>query len=111
MAQKKIKKAFSLKGPKYIQIFVPCPLGWRHPPVLTPDVAQLVVETGLYPIVEYEDGKLTNVKKIKEPKPVEEYLKLQKRFAHLFKTDEGKEQLKKIQEIADGNIEKFGLKG
>ena len=107
--QKKVKKAFSIKGPKYIQIFVPCPLGWRHPPKLTPEIGKLVVETGLLPLVEYENGKLA-VKKIKEIKPVQEYLKAQKRFAHLFKTEEGKEQIKKIQEIANANIEKFGLK-
>ncbi len=107
--QKKIKKAFSIKGPKYIQIFVPCPLGWRHSPHLTPEIGKLVVKTGLLPLVEYENGKLA-VKKIKEIKPVQEYLKSQKRFAHLFKTEEGKEQIKKIQEIANANIEKFGLK-
>ncbi len=107
--QKKVKKAFSIKGPKYIQIFVPCPLGWRHPPQLTPEIGKLVVETGLLPLVEYENGKLA-VKKIKEIKPVQEYLKQQRRFAHLFKTEEGKEQIKKIQEIANANIEKFGLK-
>ncbi len=107
--KKKIKKAFSIKGPKYIQIFVPCPLGWRHPPQLTPEIGRLVVETGLLPLLEYENEKLA-VKKIKEIKPVQEYLKPQKRFAHLFKTEEGKEQIKKIQEIADANIEKFGLR-
>jgi pyruvate/2-oxoacid:ferredoxin oxidoreductase beta subunit len=109
--QKKVKKALSVKGPKYIQIFVPCPLGWRHTPVLTPTVAKLVVETGLYPLVEYENGELISVKKLKEIKPVEEYLKLQRRFAHLFKTEEGKEEIEKIQEIANAHIEKFKLKG
>ena len=109
--QKKVKKAFTVKGPKYIQIFVPCPLGWRHEPVLTPTVSKLVVETGLFPLVEYVNGELTSAKKIKDIKPVEEYLKLQRRFAHLFKSEEGKKQIEEIQKIADANIEKFGLKG
>ncbi|MFH1855719.1 MAG: thiamine pyrophosphate-dependent enzyme [Candidatus Omnitrophota bacterium] len=107
--QKKVKKALSIKGSKYLQIFVPCPLGWRHESVLTPEIAKLSVETALYPLLEYENGNLVSVKKIKQPKPVEEYLKMQKRFAHLFKTETGKNQIKEIQAIADANIKKFGL--
>ncbi len=108
--EKKVKKALSIEGPKYIQIFVPCPLGWRHEPMLTYKVAVLAVETGLYPLVEYEDGKLTQVKKIRGCKPVEEYLKLQGRYRHLFGSEDYKSDLMKIQEIADRNIEKFGLR-
>ncbi len=104
--QRKVKKAISLKGPKYMQIHVPCPLGWRHEPGLTYQVAKLAVETGLYPLIEYEFGKLTAVRKI-QPKPVEEYLKTQGRFKHLLNNPE---ELKKIQEIADNNIQKYGLK-
>jgi len=106
--QKKIKKALSIRGPKYVQIFVPCPLGWRHDPGLTYEIAKLVVETGLYPILEYQDGKLVSVKTIEAPKPVDEYLKLQGRYAHLF-TERGKDEIAKIQAIADGNIKKYGL--
>jgi len=104
--QRKVKKAISIKGPKYIQIHVPCPLGWRHEPNLTLQVAKLAVETGLYPIIEYENGLLISKRQI-TPKPVEEYLKLQGRFKHLL---DNPEELKKIQEIADNNIKKYGLK-
>lgn len=105
--QKKVKKALSIKGPKYLQIHVPCPLGWRHDPSLTFEIAKLAVETGLYPIIEYENGKLTNVRKIKGDVKVEEYLKLQGRFKHLVANPE---QLKLIQAIADNNILVYGLK-
>jgi pyruvate ferredoxin oxidoreductase beta subunit len=104
--QKKVKKALSIKGPKYIQIHVPCPLGWRHESSGTLDIAKLAVETGLYPIIEYENGKLASVRKIK-PKPVEEYLKTQGRFKHILNSPE---QLKLVQEVADNNIQKYGLK-
>ncbi len=77
--QRKIKKAISIKGPKYIQIHVPCPLGWRHETNQMLPVAKLAVETGLYPLFEYESGVLANRKQI-VPKPVEEYLKSQGRF-------------------------------
>ena len=103
--QRKVKKAISIKGPKYIQVHVPCPLGWRHEPVLTVGVAKLAVETGLYPLIEYENGVLIGRRQIK-PKPVEEYLKVQGRFKHLLNNPE---ELKKIQEIADINIKKYNL--
>lgn len=105
--QRKVKKAFSLKGPKYIQIHVPCPLGWRHEPNQTIEIAKLAVETGLYPLFEYEFGKLIGVRQISQPKPVEEYLKTQGRFKHLLTQ---KEALSQIQKIADENIQKYNLK-
>lgn len=104
--QRKVKKALSIKGPKYIQIHVPCPLGWRHEPALTYEIAKLAVETGLYPLIEYENAKLVSVRKI-QPKPVEVYLKLQGRFKHLLGNVE---EIKKVQEVADNNIQKYGLK-
>jgi pyruvate ferredoxin oxidoreductase beta subunit len=104
--QRKVKKALSIKGPKYIQIHVPCPLGWRHEPILTFQVGKLVVETGLFPLIEYENGVLSGCKQI-TPKPVEEYLKVQARFKHLLNNPV---QIQQIQEIADNNIRKYGLK-
>jgi len=103
--QRKVKKALSIRGPKYIQVHVPCPLGWRHGPELTLEIAKAAVETGLYPIIEYENGSLIGVRKI-TPRPVEDYLKPQGRFRHLFKSPE---EIKKIQDIANNNIQKYGL--
>jgi len=107
--ENKVKKALSITGPKYIQIHVPCPLGWRSKPENTIKVAMLAVKTGLFPIYEIENGDLTEVRKVSDPVPVEEYLKLQGRFAHLFKKDGGKDEIKKIQALADSNIKKFRL--
>jgi pyruvate ferredoxin oxidoreductase beta subunit len=104
--QRKVKKALSIKGPKYIQIHVPCPLGWRFASKFSIGVGKLAVETGLYPLIEYENGKLTGVRKI-QPKPVEEYLKSQGRFKQLLGNPE---ILKAVQEIADNNIQKYNLK-
>lgn len=103
---RKVKKAISIKGPKYIQVHVPCPLGWRHETNQMLTVAKLAVETGLYPLFEYENGVLTNRRQF-SPKPVEEYLKTQGRFKHLLNNPE---EIKKIQEIADNNIKKYNLK-
>ena len=104
--QRKVKKAISIKGPKYMQIHVPCPLGWRHESNQMLDVAKAAVETGLYPLVEFENGVLISKRQI-TPKPVEEYLKIQGRFKHLLNNPE---EIKKIQAIADNNIKKYGLK-
>lgn len=107
--QRKVKKALDIRGPKYLQIYVPCPLGWRHDPGLTYEIARLAVETGLFPVIEYVDGELANVRTISKPEPVEEYLKLQGRFRHLFSAPGGEAEIAKIQAIADANIRKFGL--
>jgi pyruvate ferredoxin oxidoreductase beta subunit len=107
--EKKVKKALTINGPKYIQVQVPCPLGWYYDPAQTITVARLAQQTGLFPIFEIENGQVTSVMKIGVVKPVEEYLKIQGRFRHLFQKEGGKEEIKRIQALADGNIKKFGL--
>ncbi|MFH0877466.1 MAG: thiamine pyrophosphate-dependent enzyme [Candidatus Omnitrophota bacterium] len=104
--QKKVKKALAIRGPKYLQIHVPCPLGWGHEPGLTLEIARLAVETGLYPVFEYDNGQLVS-RKIAKIKPVEEYLKPQARFKHVLKNPG---VLKQVQQIADYHIQKYGLK-
>jgi pyruvate ferredoxin oxidoreductase beta subunit len=105
---RKVRKALSIRGPKYVQIHVPCPLGWGTAPERTIDFARLAVLTGLYPLYEVENGELRALK-IPKKLPVEEYLKEQVRFRHLFGKEDRKKEIAEIQEIADQNIEKFGL--
>ncbi|MBW1841509.1 MAG: pyruvate ferredoxin oxidoreductase [Deltaproteobacteria bacterium] len=107
--QRKVKTALSIEGPKYIHILVPCPLGWGHHGELTVEICRLAKNTGLFPIFEIIDGKTTNVKKIPIKVPVEEYLKLQARFKHLFKKGKPSAEVAEIQEIANQNIERFNL--
>ena len=104
--ERKVKKAMEIRGPRYIQILVPCPLGWGHPTAETITMSKLAVETGLSPMFEYENGVLTSAMTVKQ-KPVEEYLKPQARFKHLFKDASGAEELKMIQEIANKNFAKY----
>ncbi len=109
--QAKIKKASEIDGPGYIQILAPCVPGWRIKPDQTIQVGKLAAQTGLYPLLEYIDGKLVNKMKVPTPTPnVEEYLKLQGRFSHLSKSEQGQKQIDFIQKIADRNIEKYGLR-
>lgn len=105
----KIKKALAIKGPKYIQIYTPCVPGWGIEPKNTIAVAKLAVQSGYYPMLEYADGKLANKMKIAKPVPIEEFLKLQKRFKHLFRSDAGRKEIAKWQKMCDDNIKEFGL--
>ena len=106
--ERKIIKAMGIHGARYIHIHVPCPLGWGSDSHDTIRLARLAVESGLFPLFEAEHGVVTGSRKIRRPVPVSEYLKPQKRFAHLF-TGDGVDRLKLIQTIADRNIAEFGL--
>ena len=106
--KKKVRKGMEVDGPAFIQMLTPCNVGWGYEPEETVELARKAIETGLFPIVEFEKGQLVSVKKIK-PVPVEQYLRPQKRYQHLFKGEGFGDVLAAIQEKADGNIRKFGL--
>lgn len=82
----KLKRAKEIRGFKFIQLHAPCPVGWRFDPRYTVRIAKLAVETGLWILYEYHEGKLTlsgPSRPYMDPtkrKPVEEYVKLQGRF-------------------------------
>ncbi len=107
----KVERAMELRGARYIHVFVPCPLGWGSASEDTIKLARMVKETGLFPVFEAEHGDVTAVSKIRRQIPVVEYLKLQKRFAHLFKPEPNEPVIERIQAGADRNIERFGLLG
>jgi len=107
---KKVKKAVATPGPSYLQILVPCIPGWKIEPNQTINLAKLAALSGIYPIVEYVNGQLGDVMKLPASRPpVEDYLKPQGRFKHLFKDGGNKEQLAYIQKLADENVKKYNL--
>ncbi len=105
----KVKRAMEFRGARYIHIFVPCPLGWGTASHDTIRIARLAHETGLFPIFEAEHGLQVSALPIRKQLPVEEYLKPQKRFAHLFGAKPELEVIARIQARADRNIRKYGL--
>ena len=105
---KKVERAVKTDGPCYIQIHTPCCTGWGFDGAKTIELGKLAIETGLWVNYEIVNGKVEKVKKVKR-KPVEEYLRVQKRFAHLFKPSVNSEEIAKIQAIADANAEKYGI--
>ena len=105
----KIERAMEFRGARYVHVFVPCPLGWGSASKDTIKIARLAKETGLFPVFEAEHGEVVSVSKIRRRVPVEEYLQLQKRFAHLFKDPVQTEVIERIQAGADRNIRRFSL--
>ena len=107
--ENKVERAMEFRGARYLHVFVPCPLGWGSASRDTIRVARLVKETGLFPVFEAEHGDVVGVSKIRRPVRVEEYLKLQRRYAHLFGEQPNTEVIERLQAIADRNIRRFGL--
>ena len=108
----KVERAMSLRGARYLHILVPCPLGWGSASHDTIKLARLARETGIFPVFEAERGEVTAVTKIRHRVPVEDYLRPQKRFAHLFGSGGAPghaEMLAHIQADADRNIRRFKL--
>lgn len=86
----KVRRASEIKGFKFILIDCPCPTGWDYDPKLTVDLAKKAVESGLFPLYEYENGKLTFNGKSKilakdwsKRIPLQEFLKPQGRFKRM----------------------------
>ncbi len=107
--ERKVRKAMTFRGARYIQIDQPCTTVWGYPAEMTLEYARRAVQSGITPLFEMERGSLTGVRKITKRIPVEEYLRGQKRFAHLFSHPNGQEAIGAIQAAADRNIERYGL--
>jgi pyruvate ferredoxin oxidoreductase beta subunit len=105
----KARRAMQIHGARYLQILVPCPLGWGTESADTIRIARLAKETGTFPVFEAEFGEITGRLPIRKRLPVAEYLKPQKRFAHLFHPTPATETLARLQALADRNIRKYDL--
>lgn len=105
----KVARAMSIHGARYIHILVPCPLGWGSAPHDTVNLARLATESGLFPVFEAEHGEITDRRTIRRKVPVEDYLRRQRRFAHLFRPELQVDVIARLQAIADRNIRRFGL--
>lgn len=102
--QRKVARAKAMKGFRYIEILIPCPAGWKFSSDMTVVISRLAVQTGLYPLMEIENGQLTSLKpgNPAKLKPVEEYFKTQRRYSELSRDD-----MAKYQELAGKNLEKL----
>jgi len=105
----KVERAMTMRGARYLHVLVPCPLGWGSASGDTIKLARLAQRSGLFPVYEAEHGEVTSALPIRQQVPVEEYLRPQRRYAHLFKDPPRTDLLAAVQGIADRNIARYGL--
>jgi len=98
---RKIETARNLKGPRLIIALAPCPTGWDYDPQQTVEIGKLAVKCGVWPLKEYINGEVIHTKVPQQRVPVEEYLKLQGRFTHLFEPQRNDVLLAEIQAKID----------
>jgi pyruvate/2-oxoacid:ferredoxin oxidoreductase beta subunit len=80
---RKMEKAKGIRGTRFIHLLSPCPPGWKIPSELSIKISRLAVLTRVFPLYEIENGEKYTISLKPDPRPVQEYLKLQGRFSHL----------------------------
>jgi pyruvate ferredoxin oxidoreductase beta subunit len=98
---RKIEKAAAMHGPRLILALAPCPTGWGYEPAQSIEIGRLAVSTGVWPLKEYVDGTTVHTRTPHPRRPVEEYLQLQGRFAHLFTPARNERLIGEIQAAVD----------
>jgi pyruvate ferredoxin oxidoreductase beta subunit len=98
---RKFEEAMQFKGPKMFLASSPCPTGWRFDPAKSNRYAKLEVECGLFPLKRAVHGDVTHTVIKRQWKPVEEYLRGQGRYRHLFEPVRQDETIRSIQASVD----------
>jgi len=98
---KKIERALSLKGPRLIHALAPCPTGWDFEPQDAIEIGRLAIRSGMFPLKEYVGGAVVHTRVPHPRVPVEDYLRRQGRFAHLFAPRRNDRLLAEIQAQVD----------
>ena len=98
---RKVEQAMSLKGPRLLLALAPCPTGWEYDPRETVAVGRLAVQTGVWPLKEYRDGRVVHTKPPRRRLPVERWLQSQGRFRHLFEPERRGDLIDAIQRDVD----------
>jgi pyruvate ferredoxin oxidoreductase beta subunit len=102
----KSKKAFEADGPAFLNAFCLCPTEWKYQESMGIKLAQLALDTCVWPLYEVENGKYKINYTPREKKPVTEWLKPQGRFRHLFK-EENAWMVEEIQKSVDRDWEEL----
>ncbi|MDR3279566.1 MAG: pyruvate ferredoxin oxidoreductase [Synergistaceae bacterium] len=107
----KVKRAVETKGPAFVNILVPCPLFWKIDPADQAQVCKLAVDSRFWPVYEVADGEYKLSYEPKKHVPVEDFLKSQGRYAHLFKRDAVRTDLiESAQRDVDAQWEKLKMR-
>jgi pyruvate ferredoxin oxidoreductase beta subunit len=115
----KAKKALNTPGPSFLLVLQPCTNMWKFPTSQYVNIGKLATETNFWPLYEIsaQGGSASGGEEQKyiinyiptNPKPIEEFLKTQGRFKHLF-TSRNKKIIVQIQEQVNENWEKLKKK-
>lgn len=102
----KVRRGAAVKGPAVIHVLAPCPLGWRFDTSETMKLAKLAVQSKYFPLYEFDQGKYKLSMKVPKPVALEEFLKPQGRFRHLF-APEAAQDLKQLKEDVENNYNRI----
>ncbi len=97
---KKVEKAVEFNAFTFMDVLTPCRLGWPHEPNMTMEISRLAADTCIWPLYEVVEGEYKLTYRPKEKKPVTEWFKHQRRFAHIMKPG-GEEIVESIQKEVD----------
>ncbi len=96
----KAEKAIYKKGAAFLNVLAPCPRGWRYETADMMKMCRLAADTCYWPMFEVDEGKWKLTYEPKKKLPVEDFLKPQGRFKHLFEK-ENQHLLQDIQNEVD----------
>ncbi|MBO6115150.1 MAG: pyruvate ferredoxin oxidoreductase [Lachnospiraceae bacterium] len=102
----KAERAIYTPGAAFLNVMSPCPRGWRYETADIMKICKLAVETCYWPLFEVIEGKWILNYEPKKKLPIEDFLRPQGRFKHLFKP-ENEELLVKYQEEVDRRWEEL----
>ena len=99
---RKVELAVGVDGPAFINVLTDCPLGWGHEPRISARVLNAAVDTCFWPLYEVVDGTYGLSYRPEQPEPIESWLGLQARFAHLL-ADENRQLVAEVQRQVDAD--------
>ena len=99
---RKVAAAVAVNGPSFLNVLTDCPVGWGHEPRLMPRVLRAAVDSHYWPLYEVVEGRYILSHEPDPVIPVADWLRLQKRFAHLLQPD-ARTVLDRIQAQVDSD--------
>lgn len=97
----KVARAGRQRGPKMFISLAACPPGWGVEPADSVEIAKLAVDSGVWPVKEVRDGEVMHTVVPHRRRPVEDYLRRQARYRHLFEPVRQEEMLQRLQAEVD----------
>ncbi len=97
---RKVRKAVAADGASFMNVLSSCNRGWRHPTDMTIEISRLAADTCYWPLYEVENDEWRLTYRPKEKLPIEEFLRPQGRFRHLFR-EENKYVIENLQAEVD----------